>query len=404
MKIHYLNLIPNVKVQERVVVRLESYIKKHCNENFECSFISSKKDASFATLMVLRHKTKLILSIQSNGFGNDIEDSIQMAITQCESKIRRHKNKIAKHINEDVGITNLRNLVNKLNLTTEVLNNEDFVDDFVEFTFTGSKISSQSAENYWNNDSLDIIAMTIEEAFMKMEFENSNMLIFISKDTGLISILNKTHNGQIVAIRDVVSNPQKPEPKLKVKYSVEKEIKNQMTKKLTRNQNTKKIKEAKPSPIKVAVKPVVKAAIAIKSTAKSKTPVKPEIKKVELVKKVAKPQLKQVSNLATKVGTKIKKIKDVKPSKKIEKPLVKKVVKKFMTPVKNIVAIQTESKKAKEVRQVKEVKATNTNTKSNMPKLKLIVNKDFAKPSNIKPALSKVVTTTKLKKQGPSKS
>jgi ribosome-associated translation inhibitor RaiA len=386
MKIHYLNLIPNVKVQERVTARLESYIKKHCNENFECSFISSKKDASFVTLMVLRHKTKLILNIQSNGFGNDIEDSIQMAITQCESKIRRHKNKIAKHINEDVGITNLRNLVNKLNLTTEVLNNEDFVDDFVEFTFTGSKISSQSAENYWNNDSLDIIAMTIEEAFMKMEFENSNMLIFISKDTGLISILNKIHNGQIVAIRDLVSNPQKPEPKLKVKHSIEKEIKNKTIQSIAQNQKIVKQKQINPSPIKVAVKPLVKSAIAIKSTAKSKTPVKPEIKKVELVKKVAKPEAKQVAKVVAKVISKVKNIKDLKPSKKIEQQVVKKIVK----PVNQIKAIQ------------KEVKAVNT--KSAMPKLKLIVNKDFAKPSNIKPALSKVVTTTKLKKQGPSKS
>jgi ribosome-associated translation inhibitor RaiA len=386
MKIHYLNLIPNVKVQERVGARLESYIKKHCNENFECSFISSKKDASFATLMVLRHKAKLILNIQSNGFGNDIEDSIQMAITQCESKIRRHKNKIAKHINEDAGITNLRNLVNKLNLTTEVLNNEDFVDDFVEFTFTGSKISSQSAENYWNNDSLDIIAMTIEEAFMKMEFENSNMLIFISKDTGLISILNKIHNGQIVAIRDIVSNPQKPEPKLKVKYNIEKEIKNKTIQSLAKNQKIVKQKRINPNPIKVAVKPLVKASLIAKINAKSKTSVKPEIKKVELVKKVAKPEVKQVAKVVAKVISKVKNIKDLKPSKKIEQQVVKKIVK----PVNQIKAIQ------------KEVKAVNT--KSNMPKLKLIVNKDFAKPSNIKPVLSKVVTATKLKKQGPGKS
>jgi ribosome-associated translation inhibitor RaiA len=411
MKIQYQNLIPNNNIKNKIVNKCKANLHEINDDNFTFTIDTQKQNSDFVCTLFVKHSTKTILNIVCKGKGHDIEDAIQMCLTQLESKIRRHKIKIKKHLQNAEGLVNSRNKVNTINLSTEILNTEDFVDNFLEFSYTGD-FNQKEAKNYWGTSNLEALAMTIEEAYMKMDLESLSFLVFISKDTGLISVLHKKPNGQIIAVRDLTLDPQKQDVKPQ-NTSVAKMIsKLQSLQKPVATKNLRVVAKISTNTQKTSIeskqsknqKTMAVSAPKTKATTSKFAASKVNPQQVKNTKPVAVNKLQskgsnlQQSAKAVSIGKSLAKAKIQQKPKAVSKQVIAKtasiakLTQKISKQVVKQDAKNNESKKAVKLQSQKAASkpATLSQAKAALPKpkLKLIVN-------NVKNQTSKIATPPK---------
>ena len=404
MKIQYENLIPNNNIKNKIISKCKANLGQLDYDDFTFTIDTQKQNSDFICTVFVRHSSKTILNITSKGKGQDIEDAIQIALTQLESKVRRHKEKIKKHLQNAEGLINTRNKVNKIALSTEILNIEDFVDDFLELSYTGLKTNPKEVKNYWGTSNLEALAMTIEEAYMKMDLENLSLLVFISKDNGLISILHKKPNGQIVAIRDLIVNPQ--EQNLKEQNRSMKD----MLAKLESLQKPLATKAVKTAVAKTT--PTKKQKITL-----TKTQVKAKTKQSVSQKKTSAPIKSIVKSSTTKQASAASKLQPVvsklKQSDKLAKPAKLEIkntsVNKKISAKKEVVKKNTQTTKKSNAVAAAKQKITKKNTDaklhqklpnlSNVKKAKNLVANNKQKAQVSRPQLKLIINNSKKQEE-----
>lgn len=176
-------------LQEYVRGRTQEVVSKYFDRTISAHIYFSKQGIYFVCEPIIHEGIGKHMTIKSDAMSDDVYTAFDMAILKLEKQLRRYKSKIKGH-HDRTKISEVASAA--VNYT-------------INPNFTGTDSDKEQEESDENDDNpviiaekpIDIMALSVSEAVMKMDLEDLPALMFQNAKTGRINVVYYRKDGNI---------------------------------------------------------------------------------------------------------------------------------------------------------------------------------------------------------------